>query len=157
MQKKYIGQRSGFTLIELLVVLSIIGLLSSILLSSLKTATLKSRDTKRLSDLRQMVTALELYRNDNGGYPSTGGGWVSGANGAWITGLAPTYIPIIPTDTNSVNPEQIYYYTSNGSAYCIQVSQEGGCSGSPYYKGVWNNTCKLRYPDPNAVVCNPAP
>ncbi len=61
----------GFTLIELLVVISIISLLSSVVLSSLNSARVKSRDAKRISELRELSTALELFYHDNGRYPNT--------------------------------------------------------------------------------------
>src|SRR5665648_71072 len=60
----------GFTLIELLVVIAIIGLLSSVVLASLNTARMKSRDARRLSDIHQIQIALELYYNSFGRYPS---------------------------------------------------------------------------------------
>jgi prepilin-type N-terminal cleavage/methylation domain-containing protein len=63
------NNNSGFTLIELLVVISIVSLLTSIVLSSLSSARIKARDAKRIQDLRQIVLALELYRNDKGYYP----------------------------------------------------------------------------------------
>jgi prepilin-type N-terminal cleavage/methylation domain-containing protein len=63
----------GFTLIELLVVISIVALLSGVVLSSLNTARAKSRDAKRLSEVRQLATALFLVADKNGGtYPSSG-------------------------------------------------------------------------------------
>lgn len=66
-QKKY---QKGFTLIELLVVVAIISLLTSIALIALMSARQKSRDVKRLSDMTQMNTGLELYFTANKGYPS---------------------------------------------------------------------------------------
>jgi len=72
---------SGFTLIELLVVIAIIGILSSVVLSSLNSARAKARDAKRLSDMHQMQVALELYHNSFGVYPYSDfagcGGWDS--------------------------------------------------------------------------------
>src|SRR3989338_3450008 len=59
----------GFTLIELLVVVAIIGLLSSVIFASLDSARAKARDTRRIVDLKQLQTALELDYNDNGKYP----------------------------------------------------------------------------------------
>ncbi len=59
----------GFTLIELLVVISIIGLLAAVVLVSLNSARAKSRDARRLGDIHQLQTALELFYNDCGGYP----------------------------------------------------------------------------------------
>ena len=62
---------AGFTLIELLVVISIIGLLATLAVISLGNARQKSRDAKRLSDVRQIQTALSLYQKDriDGSYP----------------------------------------------------------------------------------------
>lgn len=59
----------GFTLIELLVVIAIIGMLSAVIIVSLNSARNKSRDTRRISDVRQIITAMELYYNDNSAYP----------------------------------------------------------------------------------------
>lgn len=61
--------KRGFTLIELLVVISIISLLSSVVLSSLSSAKMKARDTRRIQDLIQLRNAIEMYRLDNGIYP----------------------------------------------------------------------------------------
>jgi prepilin-type N-terminal cleavage/methylation domain-containing protein len=65
-------RQTGFTLIELLVVIAIIGLLASVVLLSLNSAREKSRNAKRLADVRQIASALELYFNDCGGYPVQG-------------------------------------------------------------------------------------
>lgn len=62
----------GFTLIELLVVIAIIGILSSVVLASLNTARAKSRDARRVADVKQIQLALELWADDNNGeYPDT--------------------------------------------------------------------------------------
>jgi general secretion pathway protein G len=61
---------SGFTLIELLVVISIIGLLSTMAVYSFNNTRVKARDAKRMSDLKQIQKALELYFDDFGTYPS---------------------------------------------------------------------------------------
>lgn len=61
--------KKSFTLIELLVVIAIIGLLSSIVLVSLQGVRTKARDARRLSDMRQILTALEMYYNKYGKYP----------------------------------------------------------------------------------------
>ena len=79
--------KRGFTLIELLVVIAIIGILSSVVLASLNTARLKSRDARRVSDIKQLQIALALYADANAStYPTT------------LAPLAPTYIAVIPTD-----------------------------------------------------------
>lgn len=59
----------GFTLVELLVVIAIIGLLSTVAVVALNSARAKSRDAKRVADVKQIQTALELYFNSNNRYP----------------------------------------------------------------------------------------
>ncbi len=56
----------GFTLIELLVVIAIIGLLASMILVALNNGRQRARDARRLSDLYQVRTALEMYYNGPG-------------------------------------------------------------------------------------------
>ncbi len=62
-------QNTGFTLIELLVVISIIGLLSSVVLTSLNDARAKARDTKKITELKELQSALALYFSENEEYP----------------------------------------------------------------------------------------
>lgn len=65
-------QQGGFTLIELLVVISIIGLLSTFAIISLDNARKKSRNAKRVADMKQIQMALSLYADNHGGkYPTT--------------------------------------------------------------------------------------
>jgi len=64
-----ISKSKGFTLIELLVVISIIGLLSSVVLASLKGAREKAVLTKLVSEMKSLQTAIEMYRNQSGVYP----------------------------------------------------------------------------------------
>lgn len=61
--------RSGFTLIELLVVIAIIGLLSTLAVVALNSARQRSRDAKRVSDIRQIQLALELGFSETSNYP----------------------------------------------------------------------------------------
>ncbi len=70
--------RRGFTLIELLVTLTIIGLLSSIGYVSYESVKVKARDTKRVSDMKAIQTALELHFENHSSYPSDG---TPGSNG----------------------------------------------------------------------------
>jgi len=60
--------KKGFTLVELLVVIAIIGTLSGIVLVSLGGARAKARDAVRQSDMRQIITAQEIYYSNSDAY-----------------------------------------------------------------------------------------
>ena len=64
--------KRGFTLIALLVVIAIIGVLATVVLASLNSARRKSRDARRLTDVKQIQLALELYYDGFGAqhYPT---------------------------------------------------------------------------------------
>ena len=66
---KSIKKSNGFTLIELLVVIAVIGLLTTIAVVSLGIARSKGKAARAAGDLRQIATVLQMYVNDNGGYP----------------------------------------------------------------------------------------
>lgn len=121
--------KRAFTLIELLVVVAIIGLLSSIVLASLSSARSRANDSKRVSDLRQIQKAVEVYATSNGGaYPSTGGSfrsqcstWGSYAASSVAPGLAPTYMSQFPSDPqmNASANTCCYLYISDGTDYGV--------------------------------------
>ncbi|MBI5787118.1 MAG: prepilin-type N-terminal cleavage/methylation domain-containing protein [Candidatus Niyogibacteria bacterium] len=89
-------KKAGFTLIELLVVIAIIGVLASVVLASLNSARRKSRDARRVADIKQLQLALELYFDSNSSYPAATFATLGAA-------LAPTYIPAVPNDPLSAS------------------------------------------------------
>jgi len=123
------SRKTGFTLIELLVVIAIIGLLSTLAVVALNNARQKSRDAKRISDVKQIQTALELYYNDANGYPAA----ITFQTGS-ISYDGTTYMSIVPSNPaprgdGSCGDNQ-YTYTQDGSGssyhitYCV-----GGATG----------------------------
>lgn len=88
------SRQGGFTLIELLVVIAIIGVLASIVLASLNAARKKSRDARRVADIKQIQLALELYFDANSSaYPDA----LASLKGAAACG-SQACIPAIPDD-----------------------------------------------------------
>lgn len=123
--KKLRNKNKGFTLIELLVVIAIIGLLASVVLLALNSARAKSRDAKRLADVRQLASAFEMYFNDNNSYPT-----YSGAAGTLSVdtapGLAPDYIGIIP---KAPTPADGDCQGSNDYTYFTNITGSEGTTG----------------------------
>lgn len=103
------GQGSGFTLIELLVVVAIIGLLASIISSSVTVSRIRSRDARRITDLKQVKTGMDIYFANAHGYPDTGT-WVAGV----IISCAGTSAFQVPRDP--VSPTYNYLYAGEGSS-----------------------------------------
>lgn len=99
-------QKNGFTLIELLVVISIIGMLSSVVLSSVNRARISAQDTRRKSDLRQINIAINLFYNEYGRMPKNYNCDVSycpGGNGNW--GACDGPVPdVAGTDSTNLVP-----------------------------------------------------
>ena len=117
------NRERGFTLIELLVVIAIIGILSSVVLASLNSARQKGRDARRISDMKQLQLALELYYDANSStYPVQVASVI--ANEANLGALTPNYISVMPADPTST---QNYYYISAalGASYCLGANLEG--------------------------------
>lgn len=109
---------TGFTLIELLVVIAIIGLLTSIIVAALTTAKVRSRDARRVADLRQVKTGFDLYLQEAGGYPPTS---------AWVTGsvISCTQAAIrVPGDP--LIPGYNYTYAQQGTGV-----PNSPCAGNP--------------------------
>jgi len=112
-----LNRKKGFTLIELLVVIAIIGVLASVVLASLNTARRKGRDARRLSDIKQLQNALELYYDTNSVYPAAATDAVDPA--AVVT---PGYIAAVPTDPSG--GAYRYGIDAGGTMYCLGANLE---------------------------------
>jgi general secretion pathway protein G len=61
----------GITLIEMMVVIIILGILATIIFTRVSDRPEQARRTKAQVEIRQLGTALELFKLDNGFYPTT--------------------------------------------------------------------------------------
>jgi prepilin-type N-terminal cleavage/methylation domain-containing protein len=87
-------KNKGFTLIELLVVIAIIGVLSSIVLSSLNNARRKGNDGKTKTQLSSLRSAMEIYYNGTGNY--TYGTATNSCDQAFDNTLIAPYVDNLP-------------------------------------------------------------
>lgn len=128
-------KQKGFTLIELLVVIAILGLLSTLAVVSLNNARAKARDARRVSDVKQIQTALELFFMDAGRYPTAGTEFAIGSALSYGDETYMTKIPSAPTpaDGGDCSDQLNTYSYSRTDAreytleYCLG-SETGGIS-----------------------------
>ena len=146
------SQLSGFTLIEILVVISIIGFIATSAIYALNNARAKARDARRLSDIKTISKAVEMYYDDNDTYPGNGDGWhwndacdAIGSQGT-ISSIPNfnSYLSPVPDDPNDNEQKGggCYWYEriEKGSGYRILTTPElldsnddMGCLGGGYY------------------------
>jgi general secretion pathway protein G len=133
--------KAGFTLVELLLVIAIIGILASVISVNFVGIRQRARDSQRKSDIRQIQSAVELYRVDNGSYPvrtSTyriNSGSTCPAVEAFIDS-GTTYMSKVPCDPSGSSGYNAgnYYYSSDasGTTYLMSSCLENANDGDSY-------------------------
>ncbi len=129
-----LNSKRGFTLIEMLIVVAIIGILASIVVVGIGPAQKRGRDSRRVADLRQVQTALELYYGKTGSYPSgnLASDWPT-VEATLIGGDIGTNN--LPTDSrgNPASGDGYQYKSTDGSSYVLRATLEE--VGSSLLKG----------------------
>lgn len=120
-------------MIELLVVIAIIGLLTTMSVLALQSSRARARDAKRLGDVKQIQTALDLYKHDANSYPATASitpGAVLSYNGVVYMAIIPA--PPLPDDGCSGSTAYTYTMqtvvgdqTSYTLKYCLGAITSG--------------------------------
>ncbi|MDD4412778.1 MAG: FISUMP domain-containing protein [Patescibacteria group bacterium] len=113
--------QKGFTLIELLVVIVIIGILATLAIVALSAAKVKARDAKRISDIKQMQTALELYYNEENTYPPTSA--LTAGQALVGTQSGKTFMGKIPAGPNT-GETYTYAQINGGISYTLGYALE---------------------------------
>jgi len=136
------SRKKGFTLIELLVVIAIIGLLSSIVLVSIKGAREKAKIAKARQEVNTIYKAILLKEATEGKYPSVGN--INSASD-FNTYLAP-YLTGIGNDPWGVS----YFYDG-----CPEPCSS--CGGAGCEPGLWQTSVCSGGPDKSIASHNRSP
>ena len=111
----------GLTLIELMIVMALVAILAMTLWGNFFTSLTKGRDSRRKQDFDAISKSLELYYNDNRGYPlptiiQWGTAFTNPNNSTVV------YMQKLPTDPTY--PSFSYCYDSDGTYYKLYAMLE---------------------------------
>ncbi len=152
---RYTSYSSGFTLIELLIVIAIIGILATLISANYVGVRQRARDTSRKSDLRQIQSALELYKSDVGSYPNgfsnksvTNTASCNNASRVAFSYNTVTYMAKVPCDplsSSSFNGGNYYYTSAAGATYilgaCLENANDGDTDSTTTAPGASSGSC----------------
>lgn len=168
-------KNKGFTIVELLIVIVVIAILAAITIVAFNGTQVRARDTARITKVKEISKAIELYQVDNGTYPQIldGLGWetVCGSQTeSWghcdrnkiLADMLAPYMKIDPTSlSNATQGNYWYHYTSqatdNYQTYGLMVYLEGtsgqgdgGYLANAYEVGQKPRYCMSKYTGTNA-------
>lgn len=149
-------QQIGFTIVELLIVIVIIGILAAITIVAYNGTQARARDSQRMTDLRSIQKALELYKVQNGSYPPTnattaaicashtnGYSYSDATDGTWLSNLVTSKVlskaPISPDNGCTHHYSYLYVTASSygctglrtANYYILQIAGTDGAAGIP--------------------------
>lgn len=116
----------GFTLVELLVAVGIIGVLASVSMVSVNSIRVKARDSKRISDIKQVQNALEAYYSNNGQYPAVVVPVTTGLGSADLDTLCNSAAGFVSATTDASCSG------ATGALYMARVNENPGPGGTKY-------------------------
>lgn len=133
----------GFTLIEVMIVVVILGILAAVAIPKILDRPDQAKITAAQADIRTIMTALKIYRLDNGFYPSTDQGLNAlvqkpTANPQPTNWKAGGYLERLPTDPWKTP----YQYLNPGvkgeiDVYSLGADKQVGGEGNDADIGSW--------------------
>lgn len=140
MKLTFLKQQRGFTLIEIMVVVVIIAILAAVVVPRIMNRPEQARKVKAKTDILQIQNALDLYKLDNGFYPSTEQG-LSALVHKPTGEPQPTdwqengYLKEVPVDPWG----HAYHYANPGQHSVIDIWSAGASNKSADILGNWKN------------------
>ncbi len=154
----YSRREQGFTLIELLTVIAIIAILTGLFTVSYLTVRQRGRDAQRKSDIKQIQSALELYRSDNDSYPDNATFQALTCGQSFSSASGVKYMNKLPCDPSGTvsSPVPYYYYQVSSTSYvvasCLEsTNDKDGVSGASAPPSWWGSPV---WPPPTACSSN---
>ena len=169
------AKQKGFTIVELLIVIVVIGILAAIVIVAYNGVQGKSRDTARISKVKSISKAIELYYIDKGTYPQILDGqgreticgsqtdnWGHCDRNKTLADLLAPYMYIDPTSLSDATQGNYYYwYTSQDSdnyqtyGLMVYLESNAGQNDSGYYANAYElgqkpAYCSSKYSGTNA-------
>jgi general secretion pathway protein G len=134
MQNQYLKHQRGFSLIEIMVVVVILGILAALVVPKIIGRPDEARVVKAKQDVLAIQGALDLYKLDNGFYPSTEQGLLALSekpSGDPIPSHWQSYLKTLPKDPWGRD----YLYLNPGQHDEVDVFTYGA-SGQPGGTGI---------------------
>ena len=139
-------QGSGFTMIEILVVMVIIGILAALIAPRLMNKLDDAKVTDAAIQIKNLETALKLFKMDNGFYPSTEQGLTALISPPEIGQIPDNFKPGGYLDKRSLSPDpwgNEFVYISpgmQGDYDIISYGADGKPGGEKYNADIinWN-------------------
>lgn len=115
-------KEKGFTILELLLVMLVISVLATLFMSSYPAVQKRSRDTRRVNDIKQYQVALEAYANKT----ANNGSYINSPSVSNIVDQCTTLG--LPSDSCPDDSTYSYRYISNGTQYIVfsRLEQKNG-------------------------------
>jgi len=137
-------RQAGFTLIEVLVVVTILAILAAMIVPRIMDRPDQARVTAAKNDIRGIMSALNLYRLDNGTYPSQEQGIAAlvrqaGTPGGTFSAKQGGYLERMPKDPWK-NDYQYLNPGVQGEVDVFSFGADGKPGGEGYNAdiGTWN-------------------
>ena len=128
----------GFSLFEMLIVISIIGILTAIVSIAYSGAQKKTRDTRRVGDMKLIQTAAEQY------YSQTSYTYPTSTTGPWVSDTGDTILAVTPSEPKT--SWTAYEYTLADTGYCVCAKVEDTTNGNSS-----DNACNFVATGPTAT------